>query len=883
MHESQILQAFAQTQHGEALALELIHMALKESPADTRSKSLSYWTNFVFICLKEIYTVSSADNQNNVIELPAALIKKFLSSHPYAPMSLDACLLDEEFLNKLAAWLFLAVKNAAQEAKQSIKEWLEERFPEWKDIGLIHFHLAESKDERGFVFPFLATYTTRLSDKSRLQHQSLAHLLLHKETSSQKIKIITESLKDIADEAPFFQSLLNSNRFLGPCAFSAKEAFDFLQEAELYKKMGVIINLPKSWQNKAPSKAKVEILVQKQDEKSFVGFDAMFRFHIDVAVDGLLLTEDELKKILESSSGLIMIQGKWVQADTEQIKGLLNQWRKASALAHEGYTFSQVMRFLSRSHELAPKSQFDIPSISKKAEEWLNINPDKETLELLKSLSEPSTIDFATIAPIIDAHLKAQLRSYQKDGLMWLYTLARLGFGGCLADDMGLGKTIQILGLLVLCQKALKAAAPSLLVVPASLIGNWQRELSRFCPEIRYKVLHSSAFGLPIYLSNEKDIYETDLLITTYGMTLTKDWLQKIEWNLLIIDEAQAIKNHGTKQSLTLKKFYGKSRFALTGTPIENSVSDLWSLFDFCCPDLLGTFAQFKSYYDKQKEQKDYTQLKQLIAPYILRRKKTDKKVIDDLPEKIEMKTFCLLSETQIDLYKKTVKSLSEELKIKTEGIERKGLILSYLLKFKQICNHPSQMLSNQDYSPQDSGKFLYLKDLCSMIHQAGEKVLIFTQFKEITDILNDLLKSVFGKKGFVLHGGIPVIKRQEMVQDFQSQIGSSYFILSLKAGGSGLNLTAASHVVHFDRWWNPAVENQATDRAFRIGQKNRVIVHKFICRGTIEEQIDQMIENKSDLAFNLIEQDSSQLRLTEMKDDELIALIAGPSMEKVS
>jgi non-specific serine/threonine protein kinase len=351
--------------------------------------------------------------------------------------------------------------------------------------------------------------------------------------------------------------------------------------------------------------------------------------------------------------------------------------------------------------------------------------------------------------------------------------------------------------------------------------------------------------------------------------------MTEIPWQLAVLDEAQAIKNPDAKQTRAVKKLKARARLALTGTPVENRLGDLWSIFDFVNPGLLGTSKEFTSFAKRlaARVHGSYEPLRELVRPYILRRLKTDKTVIADLPDKTEIKAFCPLSRPQAALYQQAVKELAEQLE-DSSGIQRKGLVLSYLMRFKQICNHPSQWLGDGVWSEADSGKWARLREIAEVIASKQEKMLVFTQFREVTAPLAAFLGSVFGRPGLVLHGETEVKKRQDLVRRFQEDEGVGFFVLSLKAGGSGLNLTAASHVVHFDRWWNPAVENQATDRAFRIGQTKNVLVHKFVCRGTVEEKIDQLIESKRQMSQDLLE-GGADLLLTELKDDELLKLVA--------
>jgi non-specific serine/threonine protein kinase len=360
-------------------------------------------------------------------------------------------------------------------------------------------------------------------------------------------------------------------------------------------------------------------------------------------------------------------------------------------------------------------------------------------------------------------------------------------------------------------------------------------------------------------------------------MAVRLTWLKEAPWNIVILDEAQAIKNACARQSRAVKELRCRHRIALSGTPIENRLSDLWSLFDFLCPGLLGGAKDFAVFVKSrsQEDQNQFAPLRRVVRPYILRRLKTDKRIISDLPDKTEVTAFCALTRRQAALYQQSVNELAERLDApEIEGIQRRGIILAFLTRFKQICNHPAQWLGDGTYSPADSGKFHRLRELCEEIASKQEKVLVFTQYREITDSLRRHLETVFGQSGLVLHGGTPVGKRKELVDAFQRDSGPPFFVLSLKAGGTGLNLTAASHVIHFDRWWNPAVENQATDRAFRIGQKRNVMVHKFTCRGTLEERIHDVIAGKSALAEDILGEGAERL-LTEMNNSELLRFVA--------
>jgi non-specific serine/threonine protein kinase len=462
------------------------------------------------------------------------------------------------------------------------------------------------------------------------------------------------------------------------------------------------------------------------------------------------------------------------------------------------------------------------------------------------------------------------LREYQRESLGWMRFLREFGFGGCLADDMGLGKTVQVLALLH-SRKSSGEKGASLLVVPASLLANWQSEIMRFTPDLHFFIAHPSGQdGGSVEAKEGAELHSLDLVITTYSMVQRYAWLHAYEWRHVILDEAQAIKNPGTKQAKAVKELKAGNRIAMTGTPVENRLSDLWSLFDFLNPGLLGGTREFAAFAKGlAKNHEGYARLRKVISPYILRRLKTDKSVISDLPDKVEMKTWSTLSRKQAILYQKQVDDLRRTVE-SAGGIQRKGIILSALLKFKQICNHPDQYTGTGAFDESESGKFGRLREICETIHEKRERALVFTQFREMTGPLHDFLSVLFEQEGLVLHGGTPIGKRKDIVARFQDDEYVPYMVLSLKAGGVGLNLTAANHVIHFDRWWNPAVENQATDRAFRIGQKKNVLVHKFISKGTVEEKIDEMIEGKMKLSKEVI-QEGGEAWITELSDEALL------------
>ncbi|MBV9442098.1 MAG: DEAD/DEAH box helicase, partial [Acidobacteriaceae bacterium] len=471
--------------------------------------------------------------------------------------------------------------------------------------------------------------------------------------------------------------------------------------------------------------------------------------------------------------------------------------------------------------------------------------------------------------------LHAKLRPYQVRGYSWLAFVREWGLGACLADDMGLGKTIQTLALIQRDRRA-GARRPVLLVCPTSVVGNWQKETARFTPELSVMVHH----GVTRSRGDEfvKQASAHAMVVSSYSL-LHRDFehLKHVPWAGIVLDEAQNIKNPETKQAAAARSLNADYRIALTGTPVENNVGDLWSMMEFLNPGLLGNRAEFKRNFfmpiQSGRDPEAAVRLKKLTGPFVLRRLKTDKSIIDDLPEKQEMKVLCTLTKEQASLYAAVVKDSMDAIK-SAEGIKRKGVVLATITRLKQVCNHPAQLLRDNSPLESRSGKLNRLSEMVEEAMSVGDRVLIFSQFAEMGSMLQQHLQETFGRETLFLHGGVPKKQRDQMVERFQEEKdGPPLFILSLKAGGTGLNLTRANHVFHFDRWWNPAVENQATDRAFRLGQTKHVQVHKFVCAGTFEEKIDQMIEQKKEIAANVV--GTGEGWLTELSTSQLKDLFA--------
>jgi hypothetical protein len=782
--------------------------------------------------------------------------------------------LDAEMLEAWWTELDALVHAGVAASGNSVRHFMETRNPLWRMVGRVTFHLAENKRDPDWPFAFLATYSNRLSAQGQLQHLPLERALREYGAAKNRQALLSllEPIQQAAERVDWVKELIDSGEVYEPMAWGPNDAYRFLRSVPDLEASGLIVRVPDWWKAAKPPRPVVNVKIGGQS-KAVLSAKSMLEFSVEMSLDGETLTEQELQSILASSGGLVSLKGRWVELDSGKLAEALRHWKKVEREARGGgISFFEGMRLLAGA-SLGGDTAAAVPDAER---EWVNIAAGGKLEALLAELQ--ATPQAEKDSP---PKLQAALRPYQQTGVHWLRYLMRLGLGACLADDMGLGKTVQVIGLLLHLQAeaarkagAERAGKPSLLVVPASLIANWKSELARFSPSLSVWIAHPSEAGSDV--KNPASAAGHDLVITTYTMLCRIDWLREQPWKLAILDEAQAIKNSGVRQTHAVKQLNAEGRIALTGTPIENRLSDLWSLFDFLNPGLLGSAKDFSGFI-KQREgnqQNPYAPLRALVRPYILRRLKTDRRVIADLPEKTEVRAYCGLTKTQAVLYEQAVRELKEKIE-QADGIQRRGIVLSSLMRLKQICNHPSQQLSDGGYEPAQSGKFQRMAEICRELAERQEKVLVFTQFREITAPLANYLSELFGRPGLILHGQTAVGSRQKMVEEFQREEGPPFFVLSLKAGGVGLNLTEASHVIHFDRWWNPAVENQATDRAFRIGQQRNVMVHKFVCRGTVEEKIDEIIAQKTGLSDELLSDRGGETLLTEMNNEQLLQLVA--------
>jgi superfamily II DNA or RNA helicase len=862
VHDDRIAQAFSQSQSAGIMAFS----GGKSSP--DWPLSWVFWRDFGARYLLQIcQSQSSTERLERVPPPDASTLATLHLSLPPMPGG-EYCTPDvlAAIWSTLDDW----VQDAIASNPEGLSGFLHQHAPLWRQVGRVCFHLAENKRDAEFPFAFMATYIPSLGKNARAQHLPLNQALREYAgvNNREALLRLLEPVYGAGNRCTWVKELLESGDIYHPLAWTPDEAYLLLKDLPLLEESGLVVRLP-DWWKKRP-RPKVQVSIGNAIGVS-LSAQALLDFRVQLTLNGVKLTLDEIADLTASSGGLAFIRGQWVEVDGEKLRQVLDHWHKIQAdTGDDGLSFIEGMRLLAgASRDLSGND----PMLDDSG--WAFAEAGARLQEMLEGLREPARL----AAVQAGTGLQATLRPYQQTGLNWLWFLSELGLGACLADDMGLGKTIQVISLLLAQKGVAGRVNPSLLILPASLLANWKSELKQFAPSLKVMCIHPSEIDRQelerVASDPETCLAGADAVLTSYGMVQRQEWIKRLKWNLIVLDEAQAIKNPGTRQAREVKSLSGRARIVLTGTPVENRLSDLWSLFDFISPGLLGSAQRFKQFASSMEkhEPPSFAPLRALVQPYILRRLKTDRSVISDLPDKVEMIAWCGLSRPQSVLYGQAVKNLADALKEQQEGIKRRGLILLALMRFKQICNHPDQALGDGDYAEERSGKFARLRELAEEIASRQEKVLIFTQFREMTRPLADFLATLFGRPGPVLHGGTPVAERKKLVDRFQHEDGPPFFVLSLKAGGTGLNLTAASHVIHFDRWWNPAVENQATDRAFRIGQKKNVVVHKFVCKGTVEEKIDELISAKAGLATELLE--GAETMLTEMDDAALLRLVA--------
>ncbi len=640
----------------------------------------------------------------------------------------------------------------------------------------------------------------------------------------------------------------------------AANAHRFLtEEAIALEQAGYGVMLPAWWTRKG---TKVRLAVQakarspKMQGGSGLSLETIVRFDWEVALGGQKLTLRELEALARMKAPLVRVRGQWVEVSAQEIQAAVDFWKKRGT---EETSLRDVIQ-MALGAGAAPRG-FDFDGVE--ATGWVgNLLKQLDGQAELKELASPRGFS-------------GTLRPYQVRGYSWLSFLRRWGLGACLADDMGLGKTVQTLALVQRDWRA-NGKRPVLLVCPTSVANNWRKEAARFTPRLPVLVHHGP--GRKRGAAFKKEAGEHALVVSSYGLVQRDlEFLMEVPWSGVVLDEAQNIKNPETKQANAARSLRADYRIALTGTPVENNVGDLWSIMEFLNPGLLGSQSEFKREFfvpiQAERDTGAAERLKRITGPFILRRLKTDRSIISDLPEKLETKVFCSLTKEQASLYASVLKETEEALE-SAEGIQRRGMVLATLSKLKQVCNHPAQLLGDNSGVAGRSGKLARLTEMLEEVIEVGDRALVFSQFAEMGGLLQRHVQETFGLEALFLHGGTTKRQRDRMVERFQDErSGPPVFILSLKAGGTGLNLTSANHVFHFDRWWNPAVEDQATDRVFRIGQARNVQVHKFICAGTLEEKIDEMIERKKEVAEKVV--GAGEGWLTELSNADLKEVLA--------
>jgi superfamily II DNA or RNA helicase len=669
-----------------------------------------------------------------------------------------------------------------------------------------------------------------------------------------------ELLAGLGAAARLFGEVEGALREAAPAAveLDTAGAFRFLSETgPLLSGAGFGVLLP-DWVRKARLGLKLTTRSKSQSSSpasvstgAAFGLGDLVDFRYDIAVGDEAIDPAELAELARLKVPLVRLRGQWVELDEAHLKAALRFLE-----GHQAGTMTAADALAAGLNGLDD----ELPLVGVDADGWLGDLLSGQADRRLRPMGTP-------------AGFAGQLRPYQERGLSWLRFLGDLGLGGILADDMGLGKTIQLLSLI--SAQASEAARPTLLVCPMSLVGNWQREAARFTPDLRVHVHHGADRLDGDSLASA--LADADLVITSYGVaTRDQTALSQLTWARVVCDEAQNIKNHATRQARAVRGLPAAARIALTGTPVENRLSELWSIMEFTNPGLLGPAAKFREKYaipiERHGSPEAADALKRLTQPFMLRRLKTDKTIISDLPDKQEMKVWCNLTPEQASLYAATVTDMLNRIAEVADDISRRGLVLATMAKLKQVCNHPAHLLADGSRLPGRSGKLARLEEICDEIVAEGSKALCFTQYAEFGRMLQPHLAARFGCPVLFLHGGTSKKQRDALVTTFAELDEPALFLLSLKAGGTGLNLTAASHVIHIDRWWNPAVEDQATDRAFRIGQRKNVQVRKFVCVGTLEERIDAMIEEKKNLAERIV--GTGESWLTELSVDDLRSVL---------
>lgn len=747
------------------------------------------------------------------------------------------------------------MRHALVPNKMTIVDFLMQYDAWWENVGAPILFLNDSSEEAERPFVITSGFINGMNTvKANVSIAPLAAPILGESRVRGLGQYLYGIMRRAAQRSGVLRHLLDTQAIYRPWLLMPRDAHAFLGEVSAIEAAGVRVSLPRGWRVMKPAPVKARTSVGTSAPRS-IGGQPLLDMKTAFVVGEHELSEAEYRRVVrESVNGLVRIRDRWVLVDHARIAAAHERWRKSEEMrSRGGVTYREALELTAEAPGVAPaggdaEHEFVLGA-------WLG--------DALSSIQRHDLRRDFTPGVL----LRGQLRGYQRQGVAWLSLLAEVGAGACLADDMGLGKSYQVIALLV-ALKARGAEGPNLVVVPASLLVNWREEFTKWAPTLCVKIVHGSG--------EADDGGGEDVAVTSYGTLLRRPALLERAWGVVVLDEAQVIKNPLAKLTRAVKRLRARARVCLTGTPVENHLDDLWSIMDFLNPGLLRTREHFREWSRAMMKGPDgLAPLRRLVRPFILRRLKTDPDVAPELPSKVESRVYCGLTSLQAHLYGAVYNSIRERLAA-SEGIMRHGLAFTLLTQLKQVCNHPAQYLEDEDYDPFSSGKFVHLARVASDIAERGEKVLVFTQYQAITAPLAAHLERTFGRPGLVLDGMTPVQRRQEIVAEFQREGGPPFVVMTYKVGGTGFNLTAACNVIYFDRWYNPAVENQASDRAYRIGQTRGVNVYKFISRGTLEERIELLLDHKRAVAADALATDDDETpRLGELSPDEILTMAA--------
>ena len=730
-----------------------------------------------------------------------------------------------------------------QDLAENFAQWFDELYLGKYDV-IPFFKIEKVEDE---LFRLKVHIKNRKTEESVLIDKLYTDETVFEANSSDIARIVEKQLNYAIRYMPELEVLFEDEDKLA-LDLNLNEVYKIITQTAYYlQKAQIEVVLPKELVNIVIPRASINAKVKasrseeladilNSNSSSKISLDDILDFSYEIAIGNDKISLEEFNKLVENSTGLIKYKNKYVLIDKEDSKKIFEQIAKSN------------LKSMSRMELIHA-------AMSGQIDEY-DFDYDDAFARVIKDFTKPVDVT-------VPKELKGELRPYQQVGLKWLWTNISKGFGACVADDMGLGKTIQVISLILKMKENGDLKKPVLVICPTTLMGNWKKELEMFAPSLDAVIYHGSERQLDI---------NHDVILTTYAiMRIDVEELKKHTWSVIIVDEAQNIKNPDTAQTLAIKMLKSDVKIAMTGTPVENRLTELWSIFDFINKGYLGSLKDFQKSYaipiERFKETSRASKLKMSVSPFVLRRLKTDKNVITDLPEKMVLNEYCYLSKSQAVLYEKTLNEMMEKISGFT-GINRRGNIFKLITALKQICNHPYQFLKSGEMSKEQSGKMEKCVSTVQTILENGEKTLIFTQYKEMGDILTKIIAQECNTEPLFFHGSLTVPQREELINKFQNDDNTKVMILSLKAGGTGLNLTSATNVIHYDLWWNPAVEDQATDRTYRIGQDKNVMVHRMITLGTFEEKIDEMLKSKKELA-DLAVYEGEKI-ITELSDEEI-------------